>query len=67
MSRCGIATSHLQKHGELLETYEVRAAAAADYLRLVRPRLAVHTGMLHDAKVPPCNTPFMHKPRRLSV
>ena len=41
----------LQKHAELVEAYGVRAAAATDYLRLVRPALDVHTAQLHDAKV----------------
>jgi hypothetical protein len=41
----------LQKHAELLESYSTREAAAADYVRAVRPGLEVHTGELHDAKV----------------
>lgn len=41
----------LQKHAELLESYGRREAAAADYVRAVRPGLEVHTGELHDAKV----------------
>lgn len=41
----------LQKHAELLESYAKREAAAADYVREVRPGLEVHTGELHDAKV----------------
>jgi hypothetical protein len=41
----------LQTHAELLEPYSTRQAAAADYVRSVRPGLEVHTGELHDAKV----------------
>lgn len=41
----------LQKHAELLEPYSRREAAAAEYVRAVRPGLEVHTGELHDAKV----------------
>lgn len=48
LSRCELRV--LQKHAELVEAYGVRAAAAADYLRLVRPALDVHTAQLHDAK-----------------
>jgi hypothetical protein len=41
----------MQKHAELLESYSTREAAAADYVRAVRPGLEVHTGELRDAKV----------------
>ncbi len=40
-----------KKHRELLETYEVRASAAAKFAESVRPGLEVNTGPLLDPKV----------------
>ena len=45
------APSPLQKHAELLETYEQREAAARGYVQRVRPGVRVRTAKLHDAKV----------------
>lgn len=42
-----------KKHFELLEPYDQRATAAANYLKSVRPALTVQTGALLDPKVPP--------------
>lgn len=41
-----------KKHFELLEPYDQRAAAAASYLKSVRPALTVQTGALLDPKEP---------------
>jgi hypothetical protein len=44
----------LQKkaYRELLEPYDCRSQAAADYVNAVRPGLEVHIGALLDARVP---------------
>lgn len=46
----------LQEHAELLESYAMREAAAANYMKAVRPGVAVHTGELRDpkARILPC-------------
>ena len=40
-----------KKHAELLQHYEHRATAAAEYVRRVRPDVAVQTGELTDPMV----------------
>ncbi len=40
-----------KKFAELLQPYDNRAAAAADYVRRVRPDVAVQTGVLTDPMV----------------
>ncbi len=40
-----------KKFAELLQPYDDRAAAAADYVRRVRPDVAVQTGELTDPMV----------------
>ena len=42
-----------KKNKHLLETYDVREAAAVDYMRRVNPFVAVTAGPLTDPKIPP--------------